>query len=139
MSVLFLVARVLFAAVFVIVPMQVIASSAAVAPGPAHRPGPLPRISVVAASSIAIAGAALVVLGVWPDLGALLIAAYLVPVTVVMHAFWAFEDPGQAKEHRDSFFLNTSLVGGSLIFFWAVNQSQLVPAALVSVPLFDRW
>lgn len=111
MSVFFLVSRILFAAVFVIVPMQVIVSSALVAAAPPMRRVPLPRISVVAASSVAIGGAALVVLGLWPDLGALLIAAYLVPVTVVMHAFWTFEDPAQVKEHRDSFFLNTSLVG----------------------------
>lgn len=100
---------------------------------------PLPRVAVVAASSVAIGGAVLVVLGVWPDLGALLIAAYLVPVTVVMHAFWTYEDPAQARGHRDSFFLNTSPVGGGLILFWAVNLSQHVPAALVSAPLFDRW
>lgn len=76
MDVFFLIARILFAAVFVIVPAQVIGSSALVAAAPPLRRVPLPRVSVVAGSAVAIGAAVVVILGVWPDLGALLIAAY---------------------------------------------------------------
>jgi putative oxidoreductase len=79
---------------------------------------------------VAMGGAVLVIHGIWADVGAILIAAYLVPVTIVMHPFWTFEDSRQVKEHRDSFLLNTSVLGGSLILFWAINHSQHVPAAL---------
>jgi uncharacterized membrane protein YphA (DoxX/SURF4 family) len=139
MDALFLVARVLLVAVFVIVPLQVIGASGLIAAAPPLRRVPVPRASIVAMSSAAIAGAALVILGVWPDVGALVIAAYLVPVTLVMHPFWTFADAGQRKSHRESLLLNVSILGGCLLFFWALNQTQHVPAALVSSPLIGRW
>ncbi len=139
MSAFFLIARLLFSAVFVIAPIQVVRSSALVAATPTLRRIPLARASVVAGSLTVIGAAVLVSLGIWLDLGALLIAAYLVAVTIILHQFWTSEDAGQAKENRDAFILNTSLLGGSLILFWAVNQSQHVPAALISTPLFGRW
>jgi uncharacterized membrane protein YphA (DoxX/SURF4 family) len=139
MSAVMLIGRICFATVFVIVPLQVIRSSAMVAAAPPLRRIPLPRIAVIAVSAVAIAGAVAVILGVWPDLGALMIAAYLVPVTSVMHPYWTFADPAQVKQHRESLLLNVSILGGSLILFWALNQSQHVPAALVSTPLFGRW
>jgi uncharacterized membrane protein YphA (DoxX/SURF4 family) len=139
MDALFLVARVLLVAVFVIVPAQVIGASALIAAAPPLRRVPLPRVAVVGASAVAIAAATLVIAGAWPDLGALLIAAYLVPVTVVMHPFWTFHDAGARKSHRESLLLNVSILGGSLVLFWALNQSQHVPAALVSSPLLERW
>jgi len=139
MSVFFLIARLLFSAVFVIAPIQVVRSSALVAATPPLRRIPRARASVVAGSLTVMGAAVLASLGIWLDLGALLIAAYLVPVTIIMHPFWTFEDSGQVKEHRDAFILNISLLGGSLILFWAANQSQHVPAALISTPLFGRW
>jgi putative oxidoreductase len=139
MDALFLVSRILFVAVFVIVPTQVISSSSKIAMAPPLRRVPLPRVSVVGASVVAIAAAALMILGLWPDLGSLLIAAYLVPVSLVMHPFWTYDDAGQRKSHRESLLLNVSILGGSLLLFWALNQSQHVPLAVVSTPLFDRW
>jgi putative oxidoreductase len=139
MNALFLVARILLVLVFIIVPLQVISASGRIAGAPPLRGVPSPQASIVAVSVVAITGAALVILGLWADLGALMIAAYLVPVTLVMHAFWKFHDEPQRKSHRESLLLNVSIFGGCLILFWALNQTQHVPAALVSTPLFGAW
>jgi putative oxidoreductase len=139
MSPLFLIARLLFAAVFIIAPAQVVRSSAEVANAPPLRRVPQSRLSVIAMSGVAIVAGVLVSLGVWPDLGALLIVVYLVPVTLVIHPFWTFDEPALKKQNWDSFLLNTCVLGGALILFWAVNQMQHVPAALISTPLFGRW
>src|SRR5450759_5333313 len=54
---------------------------------------PLPELSVVASGAMILVGSVLVALGAWGDLGALLIAAFLVAVTPVMHAFWRESEP----------------------------------------------
>ena len=139
MDALFLVGRVFFATVFVITPLQVVRSAPQIATAPPLRPVPFPELAVRAVAIIAIAGATLVILGVWPDLGVILIAAFLVPVSVVMHPFWSVEDADTARQKRDSFLLNLSVLGGGLILFWLVNQTQEVPAGLISTPLFPAF
>lgn len=135
----FLIARVLYAAVFIIAPLQVLASYGSIAAAPPLRRVPAPRIMVPAMSIVSILGAALVILGLWPDLGVILIMVFLIPVTFTMHAFWTVADPVQARAKRDAFLLNLCALGGGLLLFWVVNQTQHVPAALHSTPFFSRW
>lgn len=57
------------------------------------------------------------VLGILPDLGALMMAAFLVPTTVLFHAFWTFSDPAQRRTQQSNFFRNISLLGATLALF----------------------
>ena len=57
------------------------------------------------------------VLGIWPDVGALMIAAFLIPTTILFHPFWTFSDPVQRRTQRGSFFRNISLLGATLALF----------------------
>ncbi len=56
-----------------------------------------------------LAGAALLVIGLWARLGALLIMLFLIPATVLVHTFW--NNPGQLT----SFLLNLAIFGGLLL------------------------
>jgi putative oxidoreductase len=56
-----------------------------------------------------LAGAALLVVGLWARLGALLIMLFLIPATVLVHTFW--NDPKQLT----SFLLNLAIFGGLLL------------------------
>jgi putative oxidoreductase len=49
---------------------------------------------------MALGGGLLVPLGLWADLGALLLAAFVFPVALGMHAFWRFDDPIQRTISR---------------------------------------
>jgi putative oxidoreductase len=135
-----LVGRLLFALVFLVSPGGVLRQVRTVVGAPPLRwmPRQVAIVTVSASCVVAVAGALLVALGLWPDLGALLIFAFLIPVTVTMHRFWEVEDRGQRAIKRGNFLLNTSLAGGALLYFCLVNQTQDVPAGLLSDPLLHR-
>ncbi len=141
MDVLLLAGRVLFALTFLISPSGVLKQAPRVAASPAMRrvpPGPatvLIRITCLEA----MVGAALIALGLWPDLGALLVLGFLVPVTLTMHRFWETEPSLARKQRRDAFLNNTALAGAALLIFGAVNQAQDVPLGLLTDPLFGRF
>ena len=57
------------------------------------------------------------VLGLWPDLGALMMAAFLIPTALLFHNFWTFSDPAQRRTQQGAFFRNVSLLGAALALF----------------------
>jgi putative oxidoreductase len=76
---------------------------------------PLPSVTVPLGSVGLIAGAASVLFGVYPSVGALAVAALLVPITVTMHDFWTMA--GQERQNEQVHFLkNVGLFGGALVF-----------------------
>jgi uncharacterized membrane protein YphA (DoxX/SURF4 family) len=61
--------------------------------------------------------ALLMVLGIWPDIAALMMAAFLVPTTLLFHAFWTFSDPAPRRTQQSNFYRNVSLLGANLALF----------------------
>ncbi len=76
---------------------------------------PLPSVLVPLSGILAIIGAISIILGYKIKWGALLIVAFLIPVTLYMHAFWEETDPMQVQRQMTSFLKNTSMLGGALI------------------------
>lgn len=64
-----------------------------------------------------LVGALFVLLGLWADLGALLLAAFVIPTAFVMHAFWTESDPQTQQMEQVSFLKNISLGGAALVLF----------------------
>lgn len=64
-----------------------------------------------------IVGALMVALGIWPDVGALLLVAFLVPTAFVMHRFWAETDPAARAMEQTQFLKDLSLAGAALVMF----------------------
>lgn len=147
MDVVELLGRLLLAATFLITPYGVVKSADRVAGSPAFtKSAALSGLSVGvrvlmirSVSVAAMAGAVMIGVGLWPDLGALLLVVFLVPVTVVMHRFWEEEEWLPRKQRRDAFLSNMSMAGGALILFAYVNASQDVALAILSDPLFSRF
>ncbi|HYX89642.1 MAG TPA: DoxX family protein [Gaiellaceae bacterium] len=84
--------------------------------------GPAPEVLVPATGLMILAGGILIALGVWADLGALLIAAFLVPVAYYMHGFWRFDDPEARQAQMAHFMKNVSLAGAALALFALYQQ-----------------
>src|SRR2546423_477653 len=63
----------------------------------------------------ALAGGLSVLLGYRVRLGAWLLILFLVPVTLMMHNFWAVADPMAAKMQQAHFMKNVALMGGALL------------------------
>ena len=99
---------------------------------------PLPELSVPATGAMIAAGSIMVALGVWGDLGALLIAAFLIAITPVMHAFWRETEPMARQFQRINFMKNVAVLGGALVLFYIWNQLQGKAGLSLTDPLFGR-
>lgn len=75
----------------------------------------LPEILVPLSGVMCLVGGLSVMLGYKAKLGAWMLFLFLVPVTLVMHQFWAFQDPITAMIERIMFMKNLSLIGGALL------------------------
>jgi putative oxidoreductase len=76
---------------------------------------PFASFLVPASGLLAFAGGLSVILGYRARLGAWLLVAFLVPVTLTMHAFWAVQEPMMAQMQQAMFMKNLSMLGGALI------------------------
>lgn len=79
----------------------------------------------------------MVVLGAWADLGALLLAAFLVPTALLMHRFWGLDDPMMAQDQTAHFNKNIALTGAVLVLFALLQISGGDVGLTLTDPLFD--
>jgi putative oxidoreductase len=82
----------------------------------AYKGVPMPMIAVIVASTLLVIGGVSILLGYKPQLGVAAILFFLLPVTIMMHNFWAFDDPQARLEEMRSFLSNMALAGSSLMF-----------------------
>lgn len=107
------VGRTLFAAIFVLAaPGHFSAQTIAYA---AHQGVPLANLAVPLSGLVAGIGGLLVLLGWKARFGAWLLVLFLVPVTLMMHAFWKVADPMMAQMQMAMFMKNLSMLGGALL------------------------
>jgi putative oxidoreductase len=99
---------------------------------------PAPEVLVPLSGVMAVVGALFVILGIWADLGALLLIAFLLPVAFFMHAFWRETDEQMKANQMAHFMKNMALAGGALILFYAYNQLQGAAGLTITDPLFGR-
>jgi putative oxidoreductase len=76
---------------------------------------PLASVAVPLSGILAMAGGLSVLLGYRARVGAWLIALFLVPVTFMMHKFWAVHDPMMSQMQMIMFMKNLSILGGALL------------------------
>jgi putative oxidoreductase len=89
----------------------------------ADRGLPAPDVLLSVAVGLELVGGALVVLGLYARWGAVVLLLFLVPVTVIMHNFWALP-ADQARGQMINFMKNVSIAGG-LVFILAVGAGPV--------------
>jgi putative oxidoreductase len=77
---------------------------------------PLASLAVPASGILALLGGLSIAFGYKTRLGALALIAFLVPVTFMMHNFWAVTDPTMHQLQMVMFMKNVALVGAALTF-----------------------
>jgi putative oxidoreductase len=75
----------------------------------------MPGMIIPAAGILATLGGLSVALGYKARIGAWFIVAFLVPVTFIMHNFWAIDEPMQHQIQMAMFMKNCSMLGGALL------------------------
>lgn len=114
MDIVALIGRILFALVFLGSAFGHLTQSAAMAGYAQSKRVPAPRATVLATGVMQLIGALMVVLGAWGDLGALLLAIFLIPTAVIMHGFWTETDPQARQNEMIQFLKDMALAGAAL-------------------------
>jgi putative oxidoreductase len=123
MDVVLLIGRILFASIFIVSgsTVHLLKWREGVSYARASNV-PAPELLVPASGVMAVGGGLLVAFGLWADLGALLLAAFVFPVAVGMHAFWKFDDPMERANQQAHFMKNVALGGAALALFALFQQ-----------------
>ena len=96
---------------------------------------PFASVLVPISGVLALAGGLSVLLGWHARAGAWLLVAFLLPVTLMMHAFWAVPDPTMRMFQQAFFMKNVAMLGGALLVaYWGAGPVSLDERAERSVP-----
>lgn len=76
---------------------------------------PLANLAVPLSGVMAGLGGLSVALGLWTRIGAALLILFLIPVTLMMHKYWAIADPAAAQLQQIMFMKNLAILGGALL------------------------
>ena len=112
----FLVGRILVGCYYLHGAYKHFAHMAGMARSAAAHGVPAPEIAVIGAGLLLLIGGLSFLLGAFPRVGVAAIVLFLVPVTLIMHAFWADRDPAQRQADLINFTKNFALLGSSLMF-----------------------
>jgi putative oxidoreductase len=108
-----LLGRILYAAIFIMAAPNHF-TKGAIAYAASHGV-PLATFAVPLSGIIALAGGLSIALGFRAKIGAWLLVLFLLPVTFMMHAFWAVTDPLAAATQQIMFMKNISMLGAALL------------------------
>jgi putative oxidoreductase len=137
MDVIVLIGRIMFAALFATSAFAHFTQAAGMTEYARSRGVPAPRLAVFAGAVLLGLGALSVLLGVWADLGALLLVVFLVPTAVLMHSFWK-ETDGQARmTEQTQFSKDLALAGAALMLFALFAHVGDDLGLVITGPLFD--
>ena len=108
-----LIGRLLFALIFVMSSFNDFSSATI---GYAASQGvPMANILVPVSGVLALVGGLSIIVGFKAKLGAVLLILFLVPVSVMLHAFWKETDPQAHQMQMIQFMKNLSMMGGALM------------------------
>jgi putative oxidoreductase len=98
---------------------------------------PVPAVAGWVAGLCLMFGAVSVALGIWPDLGSLMIGAFVIPAALFFHRFWTVEDEMQKMSQTQLFYRNLIILGASLVFFGTFVTLGSELRFAITAPLFD--
>jgi putative oxidoreductase len=131
-----LIGRILFAAVFIGSSIGHLTQTQAMTGYAQSKGVPAARVAVLASGVLMLVGVLMVLLGIWADLGALLLVAFLVPTAFLMHPFWKETDPQAKIMEMVQFQKDLSLAGASLLIFALIIKLGDDLGLTITGPLF---
>lgn len=135
MDVVIVIGRILFVLVFFGSAFGHLTQTSGMAEYAKSRGVPMPEVAVIGSGVLMVLGGLSVLLGLWADLGALLLLIFLVPTAVLMHPFWKETDAQTKQIEQVQFMKDMSLAGASLMLFgFFVKNEDL--GLVITGPLF---
>lgn len=82
---------------------------------------PMPKIAVLSSGIVLLIGSLLILTGLDPAVGAILVLLFLGIVTPEIHNFWEIEDP-QERNNQKFHFEKNLVIAGAALFVLAVSM-----------------
>jgi uncharacterized membrane protein YphA (DoxX/SURF4 family) len=136
MDVIVLIGRILFVVLFLASAYGHFAQRQAMAGYAAAKGVPSSELAVPASGVLLGLGGLSVLLGIWADLGALLLLIFLLPTAVLMHGFWRETDAQTRQLEMIQFFKDIALAGAALMLFAFFAHTEDLGLTITG-PLFD--
>ena len=130
MDIVLIIGRILFALIFVNSGLMHFTKSSAMVGYAQYKKLPAAKIAVPLSGLMILVGGLYVALGIYADLGALLIAIFCLVSAFTMHNFWTIDDAPAKQGETASFFKNLSLAGAALIIFVLVGSGADIGASI---------
>jgi len=138
MDIVLIVGRILFALIFINSGFAHFAKREAMTGYAQFKKVPAAKLTVPLTGLMILLGGLSIVLGIWMDLGALLLAIFLVFSAFMMHNFWTMDDANQKMNETVAFFKNLSMAGAALIILAVIANGGDLGANLGDVSLFKN-
>ena len=122
MDIVLIVGRVLFSLLFISSGVAHLTKLQAMTGYAQYKKVPAAKLSVIVTGLMLIIGGLYVALGIYADLGALLLAIFLLLSAFKMHNFWTVSDEQAKQAEMTNFMKNLALAGASLIIFVLVGS-----------------
>lgn len=136
MDVIVLIGRILFGLLFLGSAYGHLTQGAAMAGYAQSRGVPLAKVAVPATGVLILVGGLMVLLGIWADLGALLLVVFLLPTAVLMHGFWK-ETDAQSRQMEMTQFMKDMALGGAALMLFAFFAHVDDLGLTITGPLFS--
>jgi putative oxidoreductase len=122
MSAVLAIGRVLFALIFINSGIGHLTKVEAMTGYATYKKVPAPKLAVIVSGLMILIGGIYVALGVYADLGALLIAIFLIPTALLIHNFWTESDATAKMTARTGFLKDIALAGAALMIFVFIGR-----------------
>jgi uncharacterized membrane protein YphA (DoxX/SURF4 family) len=77
---------------------------------------PAPKLFVIVSGVLLLVGGLSILLGARPAVGVIALVLFFLPVSFIMHNFWAVQDPMARMLEMVNFTKNMALMGAALMF-----------------------
>jgi putative oxidoreductase len=98
---------------------------------------PVPAIAGWPTGLWMTAGGLSIILGIWPDIGALMIAAFAIVAAAYFHRFWELDDAMQKQTQQQLFGRNVIILGACLVMFGFFSAAGDALRYSITGPAFD--
>ena len=140
MNAVLLVGRILFAFIFITSGIAHFAKLEAMTGYAKYKKLPAAKFGVLISGLFFLLGGIYVAVGLWVDLGALLLAITLILAAVIFHNYWKETDATAKQNEMIAFNKDLALAGAALILFALIASGNLTDfgAHVGSISFFNK-
>src|SRR5919112_2099084 len=119
-----LIGRIIFGGFFIFGGLNHFMNLGMMAEYASYKGTPAPKVAVAGSGVLLLAGGLSVVLGILPVIGLILIILFLLPVSFIMHDFWAVPEE-QKMDQQIHFMKNMAMTGAALALMYGASSWPL--------------